>query len=309
MVRGKARRLIGLLLVVIAGTESERSQVLAEVSTGLRVAEGSLRSRRRRCGRRRGATIPDVGVEIEMVLHHNILGVSVVWLFGDLNLGLSVQTAHTANAIRGGHQNRLISIAVIDVHIVKVAIGLNRCRSLELNGRCLHGDFVGCVLLELDEARVGIILRPHFLGLAVVHHHQLRFIGVELQLVLPLIRTRLAEILSIGELLTLRVHHVAIAIPEVRGRARVDRSYAKVIATGNDNVGNLTRLQIDLGVQLIGVLRTGLHENWWQIRAIHFRNRLDLQDIISVVSAFGDTDRGFRFGQMQVFLVVILLLL
>lgn len=164
-------------------------------------------------------TVPDIAIEIKVVLNNNVVGVWCLFfgLLADLNLGLSVKRLDAAHSVRRGHRNGLIFVPMINLQFVKVVVRLDGYRGtglLELDGRCMDRHLVGCIRLELDERllrRLSLLLVDLLcLATLVVDDDQLGLVRVELEeLLRPLIRTRLTEILSILELL-IRVPAIAL---------------------------------------------------------------------------------------------------
>lgn len=228
-----------------------------------------------------------------MILDHDVLRVSGILLLADLNLGLTIQTADTANAIRGRHQYGFIPVAMLWLQVVVVAVGLHLNRLLELNGRGVDRNLIRSIRLELDETGIWLVLRAYLFGLSalVVHDYQLWLVGVELQLVLALVRTRFVKVLAISELLTaLGVLNVCVSTSKVRGRTRANRGQSKVILTGDDHIRYLTGLEIVLSLGLAIEVEVRLDNDWREVSAVNLWDRLDLQYIISNVSWISDRD-------------------
>lgn len=158
----------------------------------------------------------------------------------------------------------------------------------------------------------------------------MRFVRVKLEEFLgSLVGTGLAEVFAVRELLVRVAGHTSgascadtsnAAVSDVVAfhKVRVHRGGTKVISTGYDDVGHLTRLQVHLDVQMVvSPAAVRVNKFWWQIRAEHFRDRFYLQDVIAEVPVVSHCDRGSRvqkLGSSLVFVwsllgLVILLLL
>lgn len=160
LIGGKAGRLNGLPLI-----KSERTEMLSEVVATRHMCW--INGPSRGGGR---CTFPNIRVEVKVILNKNVAGVRllIVWLFADLNLGLSIETADTAHPIGGRHRDRLIAVVpTIDLQVIHGG-GL-----LELDGGRVHRNLIGCIRLELNEGGTGTVFLSNLFRLSalVVQHH------------------------------------------------------------------------------------------------------------------------------------------